>query len=138
MPEKESLFINFESRGDERGILIPFEAQKTVPFDIKRVFLLTKTKVDIKRGCHAHKHLNQIAVAVKGSCKFILDTGHNREIVILDRPDKGLILKPMVWHEMYDFSEDCVLMVLADNYYDESSYIRNYDDFLSVAKLNKR
>lgn len=85
---------------------------------------------DVRRGYHAHKKLTQIAIPVKGSCKFLLDDGKSVEHVTLDSPSVGLIIEPMIWHEMYDYSSDCVLMVLADDFYDESDYIRNYADFI--------
>lgn len=92
-----------------------------------------------RRGCeegfHAHQKLTQLVIAVCGSCRFLLDDGREQVELLLDNPAQGLLVEPMIWHEMYDFSEDCVLMVLADAHYDESDYIRNYEDFVEVVKI---
>ena len=122
--------LELNTLGDDRGQLNVLEAEKTIPFDIKRVYYLTGTKQGISRGFHAHKMLEQVAVCVSGSCRMILDNGKIKEDVLLDSPAKVIRIEKMVWHEMHDFSADCVLLVLANDYYDESDYIRNYDNFL--------
>ncbi|HIF9375637.1 TPA: sugar 3,4-ketoisomerase [Photobacterium damselae] len=122
--------IEFNRLGDDRGALISLEQNKNVPFEIKRVYYIFDTKEGIARGFHAHKELQQIAICVKGSCRFLMDDGHKRAEVILDKPNQGILIDVMQWHEMHDFSHDCVLVVLASDYYDETDYIRNYDDFL--------
>ncbi|MDB4488461.1 FdtA/QdtA family cupin domain-containing protein, partial [bacterium] len=86
------------------------------------------------RGFHAHKKLQQIAVAVTGSCEMILDDGKEKESVCLDSSTKGLYIGPGFWRVMRNFTPDCVLLVLADRHYDESEYIRNYDEFLEWKK----
>lgn len=123
-------FIPLQTHGDERGLLIALEQDKNIPFETKRVYYLFDTKQGIRRGFHAHKTLTQLAVAVRGSCRFLLDNGYEKTNIVLDNPAQGLLIEPGIWREMYDFSEDCVLMVLADALYDESDYIRNYDEFL--------
>ena len=129
----EIKFIDFDIKGDERGKLIAIEQFKNVPFVIKRVYYIFDTKSGVRRGYHAHKDLQQVAICVSGSCKFLLDDGRERvENIILDSPNKGLFIDKMIWREMYDFSEDCVLLVIASDYYDESDYIRDYDEFLRV------
>lgn len=105
------------------------EVGKTVPFAIKRVYYIFGTKVGVSRGFHAHKNLQQVAVCVKGKCRFVLDDGQQREEVWLDSPAKGLLISNLVWREMHDFSLDCVVLVLASECYTESDYIRNYSDF---------
>jgi len=124
--------INFKPLGDERGSLVALEGNKSVPFDIKRVYYIFGTKEGVSRGFHAHRNLKQVAVCVTGSCRFVLDNGKQKEEVILNSATKGLLIEDLIWREMYDFSPDCVLMVLASEYYDESDYIREYDDFLGV------
>ena len=121
--------IQLSKKGDNRGALVVIEQGKDVPIDIKRVYYMFDTTSGVRRGFHAHKKLTQIAIPVKGSCKFLLDDGNQVEHVLLDSPTVGLIIEPMVWHEMYEYSEDCVLMVLADKLYDESDYIRDYSEF---------
>ncbi len=124
--------ISFKPLGDERGSLIALDGNKDIPFSLKRVYYIFSTKAGVARGFHAHKKLKQVAVCVTGSCRFVLDDGKKKQSVTLDSPITGLVIEGVVWREMYDFSPDCVLMVLADQYYDESDYIRNYDEFLEM------
>ncbi|MDK1251015.1 FdtA/QdtA family cupin domain-containing protein [Cronobacter dublinensis] len=125
--------IPLQKHGDARGSLIALEEQKNVPFSIKRVYYMFDTQEGVRRGFHAHKQLMQLAVAVRGSCKFLLDDGVSQEVISLDDPSQGLLIEKMVWHEMFDYSDDCVLMVLADDLYDESDYIRDYSLFKKIA-----
>lgn len=125
-------FIDFPSLGDERGSLVALEANKTVPFVIKRVYYIFGTKQGVARGFHAHKALKQVAVCVTGSCRMMLDDGHQKEEILLDSPMKGLVIEGMVWREMHDFTPDCVLLVLASEHYDEADYVRDYEDFLKA------
>lgn len=126
--------VDFKEHGDERGVLVALETGRNIPFEIRRVYYIYGTKVGVQRGFHAHHELRQMAIAVKGSCKFILDNGHERNTVALTSPNQGLLIEGMIWREMIDFSEDCVLMVLADQMFDERDYIRDYDEFLKTAK----
>lgn len=126
----EIKLIPLQAYGDERGSLVALEEAKNIPFSIKRVYYMFDTKENVTRGYHAHRNLKQVAIALKGSCKFILDDAVERREVILNDPAYGLLLESVIWREITDFSDDCVLMVLADQYYDESDYIRNYDQFL--------
>ncbi|HFG1962713.1 TPA: FdtA/QdtA family cupin domain-containing protein [Vibrio cholerae] len=122
--------ISFESLGDHRGSLVALEQNKNIPFEIKRIYYIFDTKQGVVRGLHAHKALKQVAIALKGSCRFVLDDGINKEEIILDCPTKGILIDSCLWREMHDFSDDCVLMVLASEHYDESDYIRDYAAFL--------
>lgn len=124
--------INFKTNGDDRGSLIAIENNHNIPFDIKRVYYIFDTKEGVRRGFHAHKNLKQLAICVSGSCKFLLDDGKIKEDLELNNPNQGLLIEGLIWREMYDFSPDCVLLVLADEYYNESDYIRDYDEFLEV------
>ena len=128
--------IFFDSMGDDRGTLISLEQNKNIPFDIKRVYYIFGTQPGVERGFHAHKNLQQAAVCVSGSCDMLLDDGHEKEIITLDSPNKGLIIGSMIWREMRNFSQDCVLLVLASDIYKESDYIRDYQEFITAAKLN--
>ena len=85
-----------------------------------------------RRGFHAHHALVQVAVCVSGSCKILLDDNREREEVLLDSPGTGLIIDKMVWHEMFDFSADCILLVLANDFYAADDYIRDFDVFRSM------
>lgn len=124
--------IHFPGLGDKRGELISLEIgqEKIVPFSIKRVYYIYRTRKGVSRGYHAHRNLKQVAICVSGQCKMILDDGRVREEVWLDAPTKGLLIESMVWREMHEFSEDCVLLVLASEHYDESDYLRDYQDFI--------
>ncbi|WP_370609644.1 FdtA/QdtA family cupin domain-containing protein [Citrobacter portucalensis] len=122
-------FIPLQVHGDDRGALISLEREKNIPFDIRRVYYIFDTKAGVTRGYHAHLKLKQVAIAVKGSCRFILDDGNERVSVMLDNPTQGLLINSFIWREMTDFSDDCVLMVLADMEYEESDYIRDYSTF---------
>ncbi|WGL27842.1 MULTISPECIES: sugar 3,4-ketoisomerase [Pectobacterium] len=123
--------IQLQTHGDDRGALVALEQDKNIPFEIKRVYYLFKTKEGVRRGFHAHKSLKQIAIAVRGSCRFLLDDGTEKVELLLDNPAQGLLIDSCIWREMYDFTDDCVLMVLADQIYDESDYIREYSKFKS-------
>lgn len=120
--------------GDARGSLAVLESLENVPFSISRVYYIFGTQIGVSRGFHAHKELRQIAVCVAGKCRMVLDSGIAKETVWLDTPTKCITIDPFIWHEMHDFSEDCVLLVLASAHYDESDYIRNYDEFLKQVR----
>lgn len=130
--------MDFKTLGDERGSLIALEENYNAPFEIKRVYYIFDTKEKVRRGYHAHVDLKQIAIAVKGSCTFVLDDGNIRDELILNNPNKGLFIEGLIWREMYDFSDDCVLVVLASEHYNESDYIRDYQTFTSRAKNEKK
>ena len=122
-------FIPLQVHGDERGALVSLERENNIPFDIRRVYYIFDTKEGVTRGFHAHRKLKQVAIAVKGSCRFILDDGTERVSIVLDNPTQGLLIDSFIWREMTDFTEDCVLMVIADMEYEESDYIRDYSAF---------
>ncbi len=120
----------FQRHGDDRGMLVALEEMKDIPFDIKRVYYMYDTIEGVRRGFHAHKCLEQILIPIHGTCKIHLDDGFTTEEVVLDKPYEGLYISNNMWREMYDFSPDAVLMVLASEFYDEKDYIRDYDEFL--------
>lgn len=134
--KKESLslaqWIEFNQRSDERGLLTAIEENIHVPFNIKRVYYLYGTLSDVRRGFHAHKELRQILICVSGSCMIRLDDGITEEEVKLFEPHRGIFVDKMIWREMYDFSKDCVLLVLASDVYREEDYIRDYEDFFQM------
>ena len=124
--------IDFKYLEDDRGSLVAIEENIFLPFEIKRVYYIFGTKIGISRGFHAHHNLKQVAVCLSGSCRFLLDDGRNKEEVFLDCPVKGLLIDNYIWHEMHDFSSDCILMVMASDYYNELDYIRDYQTFIQV------
>ena len=125
----------FQQHGDERGQLVALEEHKDIPFEIKRVYYMYDTGEGVSRGHHAHKSLEQILICIHGSCKMLLDNGEEKKIVSLEKPYEGLYIKNNIWREMYDFSPDAVLMVLASDYYKEEDYIRNYEEFLKSNEM---
>lgn len=126
--------ISFRALGDERGQLIALEEEKSVPFKIRRVYYIYGTAEGVERGFHAHKELSQVAISLAGSCDMVLNDGDSETTVHLGSATEGVLIEPKVWHYMRNFSKDCLLLVLADDYYDESDYIRDYDGFIDYIK----
>ena len=127
--------LEFKVYGDERGYLVVAEGSGfDIPFDIRRVFYMSGSDPDIRRGMHANRYTKFVLINVSGSSKVLVDDGRKKEIVVLDKPRMGLYLGPMVWKEMYDFSPDSVLLVLASEHYIDSEYLRDYDEFIEEVK----
>ena len=122
---------------DIRGSLTVGEFGRTVPFDPKRYFMVFAVPSIETRGEHAHHKCHQFLICVRGNVSVVADDGHSREEFLLDRPDLGLYLPPMVWGIQYKYSPDAVLLVFASHYYDSADYIRDYNDFLSLAGAAK-
>ena len=128
---------SFQRHGDDRGMLVALEEGKEIPFNVKRVYYMYDTVGGVRRGFHAHKCLEQILICIHGSCKIHLDNGTETAEVDLNTPYEGLYVSNDMWREMYDFSPDAVLMVLASELYDESDYVRDYDEFLEMVGAKK-
>ena len=127
--------IDFVDRGDERGNLVVIEGEgMDIPFDIKRVFYIYGSDDTVVRGQHANRETEFLLVNVAGTSKVRVDNGHESAIIELDKPRMGLYIPAMLWKDMYDFSEDSILLVLASRHYDAHEYIRNYDDYLVELK----
>ena len=123
--------LQFKEYGDERGNLVVAEGDGIdIPFEIHRVFYLYGSDPEIVRGQHANRETEFVLINVSGSSKVLVDDGRQKTIVELNKPRMGLYLGKMVWKEMYDFSEDSVLLVLASEHYQEQEYIRDYNAFL--------
>lgn len=118
--------------GDERGQLIAIESGINIPFEIKRVFYIYGTQPNVPRGQHSHHKTKQYLIAVNGSCKVTLDNGQEKQTYELNQPNIGLFQDAKVWGTMHDFSVDCVLLVFADQHYNEIDYIRSYDEFKKI------
>ena len=129
---------HFAAIADDRGALVALEAGRQVPFGIARVYYIYGTSGGQARGFHAHRALEQMAICVSGSCTMVIDDGRERRQVALARPDEGLYLGPMIWHEMHDISPDAVLLLLASAPYDEADYIRDYAEFGAAAQSGAR
>ena len=127
--------IDFVDRGDERGNLVVIEGEgMDIPFDIKRVFYIYGSDDTVVRGQHANRETEFLLVNVAGTSKVRVDNGHESAIVELNKPRMGLYIPAMLWKDMYDFSADSILLVLASRHYDAHEYIRNYDDYLVELK----
>lgn len=126
--------FDLPKHGDSRGQLVAVEAVKDIPFEVKRIYYIYETAEGVTRGFHAHKNLQQVLICIHGSCKIRLDNGVEKTVVPLNDPAVGLYVANNMWREMFDFSPDAVLLVLASEHYDENDYIRNYDEFLQYVK----
>lgn len=122
--------LEFPQHGDDRGHLVIVEGGKDIPFDIKRAFYIYGSAKDVVRGQHANRKTRFVLINVAGRSKVLVKDGEGNEAVFcLNRPHTGIYLPEMVWKEMYDFSEDSVLLVLASEHYDSSEYICDYEQF---------
>lgn len=124
--------FNFKDFGDERGKLVVIDGEKDIPFDIVRVFYIYGSDPTVVRGRHANINSEFVFINVAGSSKVKVDNGIESVIIELNKPMMGLYLDKMIWKEMYDFSSDAVLLVLASTHYDEREYIRHYDEYLNI------
>lgn len=133
--EEQYKILEFGEFGDERGSLVVAEGSgKDIPFEIKRVFYMYGSDQSVVRGQHANKKTEFVLINVSGTSKVRVDNGYEQKIIELNRPRMGLYIKTMVWKDMYEFSEDSVLLVLASEHYDGEEYIRDYDEYLKEIK----
>lgn len=121
--------LNFADLGDDRGKLVVVEGNMDVPFEIKRVFYIYGSDSEVVRGQHANRESEFVLINVGGTSKVRIDNGHSEAIIELNKPMMGLYIPTMVWKDMYDFSEDSILLVLASTHYDGNEYIRNYEEY---------
>jgi dTDP-4-dehydrorhamnose 3,5-epimerase-like enzyme len=128
--EDQYKVIEFADFGDERGNLVVIEGNgRDIPFDMKRVFYIYGSDAEVVRGQHANRRTEFIMVNVCGTSKVRIDNGKESTIIELNKPRMGLYISSMVWKDMYSFSSDSILLVIASEHYDSAEYIRNYDDF---------
>ena len=132
MLKERCKIINFKDFGDERGKLVVIEGEQTIPFGIKRVFYIYGSDSEVIRGQHANKESEFVLVNVAGKSKVRITDGKEEFVVELDKPMMGVYIPKMVWKDMYDFSEDSVLLVLANTHYDDSEYIRDYEEYIKI------
>ncbi len=125
--------LEFRQRGDERGHLVIVEGGMDIPFEIKRTFYIYGSDPDVVRGQHANKVSEFVLINVAGTSKVKVKDGEGNEVIYcLNRPHTGIYLPNMVWKDMYDFSRDSVLLVLASTHYDPDEYIRDYETFVKL------
>lgn len=122
--------MNFREMGDERGNLVVIEGDSDIPFQINRVFYMYGSDPTVIRGQHANRNSSFVLINVGGTSKVRVTNGREEQIYTLDRPRMGIYIPPMFWKDMYDFSEDSILLVLSDEHYDGSEYIRDYKKYL--------
>ena len=121
--------LNFKDLGDERGKLVVVEGSQDIPFKIERVFYIYGSDSEVVRGQHANRESEFVLINVGGTSKVRIDNGHSEAIIELNKPMMGLYIPTMVWKDMYDFSEDSILLVLASTHYNGKEYIRDYDEY---------
>ena len=130
--------IEFADLGDERGNLVVIEGEeRDIPFDIKRVFYIYGSDREVIRGRHANRETEFLLVNVAGTSKVKVDNGKETAVIELNKPRMGLYIPAMLWKDMYDFSEDSILLVLASKHYDGGEYIRDYDEYKKELELLK-
>ena len=136
---KNCKYIELKQIVDEKdGVLSIGESKKEIPFDILRVYYIYGVSYSkATRGFHAHKALEQAIFCISGSFKLMLDDGKAKQYIFLSDPNHGIYLGPQVWHTMFEFSKDCIILVFASDYFDELDYIRDYDEFLKYLKIVK-
>ena len=122
--------LQFADLGDERGKLVVIEGNQSIPFDIKRVFYIYESDATVVRGQHANRDSEFVLINVAGQSKVRITDGKEEFIVELNKPMMGVYIPKMIWKEIYDFSSDSVLLVLASTHYDGKEYIRDYEDYL--------
>lgn len=122
--------LNFKDLGDERGKLVVIEGNQDIPFEIKRTFYIYDSDSDVVRGQHANRESEFVLINVAGSSKVRITDGKEEFVVELNKPMMGVYIPKMVWKDMYDFSNDSVLLVLASTHYDGKEYIRDYDKYI--------
>lgn len=131
--------LEFSQRGDERGHLVVVEGHQDIPFDIKRIFYIYGSDKEVVRGQHANRKSEFVLINVAGTSKVKVKDGKGNEAIYsLNRPHTGIYLPKLVWKDMYDFSEDSVLLVLASEHYDPEEYIRNYDEFVEIVNTKEK
>lgn len=131
---KNCKMVDFNVIEDSRGKMIPLEYPKQLEFPLKRIYYIYEVDKNARRGYHSHNDLEQILIAIHGKVKILVKTPYEEEVVELNSSDKGLYIGPMVWREMFDFEDEAVLLVLASHEYDESDYIRDYEEYEKQAK----
>ena len=133
LKEKCSI-LHFGDLGDERGKLVVIEGGSAIPFEIKRVFYIYESDDTVVRGQHANRESEFVLINVAGQSKVRITDGEEEFIVELNRPMMGVYIPKMIWKDMYDFSSDSVLLVLASTHYDGSEYIRDYEEYLKEVR----
>ena len=126
--------LDLPKMADPRGNLTFIESGKHIPFDIKRVFYIYDVPTGESRGAHAHKNLKQFIICLSGSFDVKVDDGNQKKTIHLNRPWQGVYIPPMVWGAETNFDPGSVCLILVSDFYDESDYYRNYDEFIEALR----
>ena len=137
MPISDCKIIDLPKITDMRGNLSFIEGGRHVPFDIRRVYYLYDVPGGASRGGHGHKKLYQLMIAISGGFTVLLDDGVQHKTYTLNRPYEGLIICPMIWRELDNFSSGSVCVVMASEQYDEEDYYRDYASFIEGVRTSK-
>ena len=121
--------VSFSRYTEKYGSLVPIEGEESVPFNIKRVYYIYDVEKNVRRGFHSHVALEQVLICVSGSVKILVKTPEEEEEVLLNNPQEGLYIGPMIWREMFDFTPNAVLLVIASDHYNIEDYIRDYREY---------
>jgi len=132
--KEKCTILEFNDLGDERGKLVVIEGNESIPFEIKRVFYIYGSDETVVRGKHANRESEFVLINVAGTSKVRITDGKDEFVVELNKPMMGVYIPKMVWKDMYDFSSDSVLLVLASTHYDGKEYIRDYKEYLKLVK----
>ena len=132
--QEKCKIIKFDDLGDESGKLVVIEGGQAIPFDIQRVFYIYGSDPTVVRGEHANRESEFVLINVAGTSKVRITDGKEEFIVELNKPMMGVYIPKMIWKDMYDFSADSVLLVLASTHYDGKEYIRNYEEYLKIIR----
>ncbi|MBI2595742.1 FdtA/QdtA family cupin domain-containing protein [Candidatus Daviesbacteria bacterium] len=136
MRENELVRFIYLPKITDDGSLVFAQTPDHIPFPINRIYSIFDADPKFPRGFHAHKKTQQVLFCLNSDIKIIVDDGKKRATVFLDKPEHGLFLDKMVWHEMHDFKKKTILLVLASNLYDPDDYIRDYKEFLGLSKAS--
>lgn len=131
---KNVKLVDLPTHPSDKGCLVAIEGSDSIPFEVARVYYIFGVGSHDRRGFHAHENLDQALICVSGSVKILVEDDRTASTVLLDDPSKGLLIGPMVWREMFDFSSDAVLLVLASRHYDPEDYEKDHESFLSRAR----
>lgn len=124
--------IDFDIHPDERGNLTSVSDMKEIPFEIKRIYYTWDMPKDAIRGGHAHRDLEEVMICLHGSCDFVLDDGKEKITITLDRPNKGLYVSAHLWRHFTNFSSDCVVILIASDYFHPEDHVKDYNEFLEI------
>lgn len=126
--------FDFEVHSDPRGKLTSLSNNQEIPFEIKRIYYTWDMPKEAIRGGHAHKKLDEVMICLHGSCDFVLDDGKEKVTITLDKPNKGLYIPAWLWRDFRNFSSDCIVALIASDYYNTEDYIRDYNEYLKIIK----